>query len=667
MKWKVRAGAVLLAVAVAGSPVSPAGAAGAIEHVGGAPGSGPALQIGIDPQGLAVADGKLDVADASGVVRQIDLSTGYATVLAGGGGFHPGGSEEDGVAAAEASLPNPGRAARDAAGNLYLEVRSTPWEHFVRKIGPDGNLVTVAGMRAWGPTRDGVPATQSKIGDVYGLAADTAGNLYIGDWNRVRRVDRSGTITTYAGSAYGGFSGDDGPATAARFSGRQYVAVNEAGDLYIADSGNSRIRRIDAATGIVTTVAGGGTLTADGVPGTLAKLSGLTDLAVSADGSIVFSEGTRIRKLGIDGVVTTIAQGSGLLTADEAGNVYVGRAGSVVRVGPDGTQTPVAGNGTLSTSGDGGSATNAQLGGVASHVVDNDGSVYFVSSETRRIRVIDRAGNIDTFASPGGTGISSPTALALHGNHLYVLDYASGGFRVLRIHLQTRRQEVVAGGGVAPLTDTPALATSVRLPYVLDLAVDSAGSVYLASTYTARVFVVSDGLIRLFAGSKPCEEEEWYYYDCSDVGDGGPAVLARLAIPVGLAVDGNDNVYIVTWGSFEDGYPYNIRRVDSAGVITTVVRGFSEQIFDVEVSKEGDAIYAAYQQGYPYNPWDYGIGRITPGLYIDDQAVLRATLSTIYRVPRESQVDPGSLAITHHGHLSAGLGDGLYNIVDPHS
>ncbi len=287
-------------------------------------GSGvPALSVGFEPGSVTLdAAGNAYVTDEShSRVRRIDAATGLITVVAGSGRVTNLGP--DGVPATSSQV-NPKTVAVDAAGNLYfeqfgLESLSNAEHSSVRKVNAvTGVITTIAGgSRADGFSGDGGPAVNAARGFHFGggVAADAAGNVFIGDTfnNRVRRVDAvTGVISTVAGTGTAGFSGDGGPATAAKIGSPARLAVDAAGNLYFDDA--ARVRRVDAVTGVITTVAGTGTagFSGDGGPATAAQLGGAAGIAVDRAGNVFIADGNRrVRRVdAATGVITTVA-GSG--------------------------------------------------------------------------------------------------------------------------------------------------------------------------------------------------------------------------------------------------------------------------------------------------------------------------------------------------------------------
>ena len=249
--------------------------------------------------------GNLFIADQTGQrIRRVDAATGIITTVAGtgtacfGGGSIPGVPCGDGGPATSAELRNPWDVAVDSANNLFIGDRSNVR---IRRVdAATGIITTVAGTGFPGFSGDGGLAISAELREPRGVDVDNAGNLFIADLNnfRIRRVD-AGIITTVAGTSSRGFSGDGGLAISAELSNPQDVAVDSAGNLFIADSSNFRIRRVDAATGIITTVAGTGVsgFSGDGGPATSAELRSLGGMAVDSVGNLFMIDFGRVRKV----------------------------------------------------------------------------------------------------------------------------------------------------------------------------------------------------------------------------------------------------------------------------------------------------------------------------------------------------------------------------------
>lgn len=292
------------------------------------------------------AAGNLYIADFEGNrIRRVDRLTGIITTVAGNG---TKGFSGDGGAATSAALNAPYGVAIDTAGNLYI----ADTENFrIRKVVlATGIITTVAGTGTMGYSGDGELATSEEIGYVYGVATDASGNLYLGDDTnfRVRKVKRlSGIITTVAGSGTPGYGGDGDPATSAELFGLLYPALDASGNLYISDTNNNRIRKVDALTGIITTLAGDGVqgYGGDGGTATNAELYLPGQIASDAAGNVTIADvfNNRVRRVdAATGLITTVAgdgvQGFGpigdpaiyaelneptAIALDAAGNIYI--------------------------------------------------------------------------------------------------------------------------------------------------------------------------------------------------------------------------------------------------------------------------------------------------------------------------------------------------------
>jgi sugar lactone lactonase YvrE len=328
------------------------------------------------PYGVALdAAGNLFMADTvNHSVRKVDVG-GTITTVAGTG---TQGFSGDGAAATTARLSRPQRVRLDAAGNLYIADRSN---HRIRKVDATGMITTVAGNGTPGFSGDGGAATAAQLRDPFGVALDAAGNLYIADTfnNRIRKVDASsGVISTVAGTGTSGFSGDGGAATAAQLGNSYDVASDAAGNLYIADTTNQRIRRVDAASGVISTVAGNGTQGSSGDEGdaTLAQLLNPQGVALDAAGNLYIADSSnhRIRKVSATGTITT-----------------------------------VAGTGAAGYSGAGGAATAAQLNFPYGVALDAAGNLYIADANNQRIRRVLGVGAMADLTPPVITPVVTGT------------------------------------------------------------------------------------------------------------------------------------------------------------------------------------------------------------------------------------------------------------------
>ncbi len=301
-------------------------------------------------------------------VRQIKLGPGGIILTKAGKGIN--GFTGDGGLADSAEISIPGGVTVDKAGNLYFCDYDN---HRVRKVTTLGIITTIAGTGVAGFSGDNGPATAAKFNFPLGITVDSVGNLFVADQhnNRIRKIDTAGIITTVVGTGTGGFSGDLGPATIAEISLPNYVRMDSVGNLYVTDNGHHRIRKVDTF-GIINTIAGNGTLgsSGDGGPATAAELNYPGGVAINKEGDIFICDcyNNCIRR--IDAVTGII--------------------------------TKVAGTGTAGYSGDWGPATAAELNQPVDITVDHYDNVYFVDWNNSRIRKFSTA----TITCDTVTGIS---------------------------------------------------------------------------------------------------------------------------------------------------------------------------------------------------------------------------------------------------------------------
>ena len=262
-----------------------------------------------DPQGVEVAaNGDLYIADTGNhAVRKVSAATGVITTVAGSG---PSGSSGDGGPATSAKLHSPAGVAVAANGDIYL---SDTANDRIRKVtAATGIITTFAGTGTAGYQGDGGAATSARLNTPEGVTLAANGDLYIADTgnNAVRKVSAATlNISTYAGTGTAGFLGDGGAATSARLNAPEAVSLNSAGDLYIADTGNNRIRRVTAGSGVITTIAGTGTAggTGDGGPATAARLNSPRGITVSATGAYYIGDRSNNRARKVTGLIAVVA------------------------------------------------------------------------------------------------------------------------------------------------------------------------------------------------------------------------------------------------------------------------------------------------------------------------------------------------------------------------
>jgi YD repeat-containing protein len=385
------------------------------------------------------------------------VGNSISTVAGGGSSLGDGGPATD----ARFYLPHTMAVAPD--GSLYI---ADAGQHRVRRIDPDGIITTVAGTGSAGSSGDGGPATSAQLYSPIGVDLGPDGSLYIAEYygHRIRRVTPDGIIQTVAGTGIAGFSGDGGPATSAQINHPQGIAVAHDGTLFIADMYNHRIRRV-GPDGIIETMAGDGVqgFGGDGGPAIDARLNYPSRLMWAPDGSLYLTSGRndRVRRIGPDGIIDTIAgtgvEGSsgdgGPATAAELawplgtalapdGSLYIAEyhGHRIRRIGSDGIITTVAGTGVSGYSGDGGPARAAEINGPAGLAFDPAGKLYIAERDNNVIRKVEPPlpgfgyGELAVASEDGGLlyrfdeyGRHLQTLSTLTGAALYQFGYDTAG------------------------------------------------------------------------------------------------------------------------------------------------------------------------------------------------------------------------------------------------
>src|SRR5579871_4769053 len=548
---------------------------------------GPATQAQVNqPESIRVdAAGNLYIADSFNY-RIRKISNGIITTIAGTG---TSGFSGDGGPATQAKISVPYSLALDPAGNVYI---GDEGNRRIRKITPGGTITTIAGTGGSGDTGDGGPATSATIATIDGLAFDPAtGFIYVSERgsNRIRRFKEGGTISTYAGTGASGFSGDGGPATAATFSLPEGIALDASGNLYIADYSLSRIRMVNATTGVITTVAGAtqsGVTFFGGYAGERraapAAFFGKPEgLAIDSSGNLYIADQNnyRIRKVS-NGTISTYAggnyrfggdgnpatsallNGARQLATDAAGNVYVADSTNnrIRKIDTSGNISTFAGTGGGFETGDGGAAGNAQFGVPSGLTFDSSGALYVSDANGDKLRKIGN-GIVSTIAGSGTGGFAGdggPAISAQWATPYAVIPDGKSGFYVTDFNNRRVRQvtaagtiSTVAGNGSTTFSGDGGPATSAGL-FPFGLAVDAAGSLYISDASNNRIRKVSNGTITTFAGTGASGLN----------GDGGPASSATLSVPLGMTFDSAGNLYVCVAGA--------LRKINPQGIISRV-------------------------------------------------------------------------------------------------
>ena len=519
---------------------------------------GPAASAQLNaPYALAVdSSGNLFISD-SGNSRIREVSSGVIATVAGNGTT---GFAGDNGPAIGAQLSAPRGLALDIAGNLYI---ADSGNNRIREVSA-GVIVTIAGTGVAGFGGDGGAALGAQLNLPCGIAFDSSGKLYIADYynNRIRQIS-AGTIATVAGKGTPGFSGDNGAATSAQLNNPYALGADPAGNLYIADYGNDRIRKV--AAGVITTAAGSGASGFSGDGGTAvgAQLDYPRGVAVDSSGNVYAADtaNSRVRKIA-GGVIATVAGNGtagfagdggqaasaqlnqpGAVLVDASGNLYISDSGNnrIRKVSAAGVISTFAGNGTAGFGGDSGKATAAQLNQPAGMAFDSAGDLYIADLGNSRIRKISAAGTITTVAGngiPGFTGdggfaataeLDQPSAVAVDSTGiLYIAD--TGNNRIRKVAGTTI--STVAGTGVAGFSGDGAAATSAQLFAPAGVLVTAGGSVYVADTSNNCIRKITGGTISTIAGGGP------------SFGDNGPAISAELGGPRGMAFDSSGDLYV---------------------------------------------------------------------------------------------------------------------------
>ena len=529
---------------------------------------GPAINAGFSVvEGIAVDnDGNVYLCDTyNNRIRRI-TTDGIVQTIAGG---NDAGFAGDNGPAASALINQPTNIATDFIGNLYI---SDSLNYRIRKIALDGKITTVAGK---GPCCDS-PNISSYISPGP-LTLDTAGNVYFFDrmTNGIFEVILGGVLLHFAGIGSPGFAGDGYayPAFLARFFGVTGLGADAANNIYIVDSGNERIRKVDSGSGILTTVAGRGHFGGDLGPATAALLHRPEGMVVGSDGSTRFTDTAnhRVRKVAPDGTISTIAgngdpsfsgdQGpavqAGLnnptcLAIDSSDNLFVvdGAGSRVRRITAAGIISTVAGGGTHASSNDNQGALVSGFAQISGIAVDSAGNLYLSERDTNKIKMVTPSSGLSTYAGTGEYGFGgdgqaaaqavfrSPGALALDSSgSLFVADTGNG--RIRKIAAGGGTVSTIAGNGGCCYSGDGSAATSAQVN-PSGLVADVSGGLWMTDYLGVR-YIGRDGSINRIAGGVG-------YGFAGDDATASSATLYRG--PAGIALnDANEVILADTYNS----------------------------------------------------------------------------------------------------------------------
>ncbi len=575
------AATVPVAVQTVVAPTPAAAATGDITTIAGGIGPSTPLAAGMAARRLAVFGTGMAIADDTGAtVRFLDNDTALSVVV----GQAAGGSPIDGAQATATPMRWPSAVAYDTSGNLFVALTS---DNQIWRADAGTHVFTrFAGGNGTGSDGDGGQATAAHLNHPAGLTVAADGRVFIADTgnHKIRVVATNGVITTVAGTGSAGGTGDGGLATAAKLSSPADVAIDGGGNIVVSDSGNHRIRKF-AVGGTMVAVAGNGTkaFAGDNGSATSASLDSPDGIAVSGTDLYVADSGNRrVRKVS-GGTITTVAGSDNLALGDGGPATSAGLirpTGVAVRNGAlyiadyyhyrvrkvvAGVITTVAGNGTAQFSGEGTQATSAQIQGAAAVAYAPNGDLYFADTWNGRIRKRATTGLVTTVAGGGSDSTDGApaldavldfpddVALDAQGN-LYFTDFGSN--RVRRVDVATNTVTTVAGTGVAGFSGDAGPATTAQLQYARGVAVDTDGAVYIADGGNHRVRRVDPvtKIITTIAGTGVA----------GSAGDGGAATAAQLDDPFRVLPDGKGSVYVA------DDSADRVRRIGADGKITAV-------------------------------------------------------------------------------------------------
>src|SRR5271165_674717 len=603
--------------------------------------------------------GALYLADAgAGRVYRVGLD-GLVTIFAGGG-TSPPGFQSDGGPATAALIPSPRGLVFDSKGNLdFTEV----FCNCIRQVTPTGIISTLY-------TAPPSPV-QGRLPNIEGLAIDSQDNLYYTEWfgNVVMKVATNGTATPVAGTGTAGFSGDGGPAVAAQLNAPSGVALDAAGNIYIADTMNHRIRKV-TPDGIINTLAGtavpGSPACTAQSPSTVStQLCLPAEVILGSSGDLIIADyGNRlVRQLTPNGAIATVAGNGkgdpnyfdvaggaggpeihatfsllGGAAFDRAGNLYVSDtfANHIRKISTSGVVSTIAGNGQSGYSGDGGPALQASLVRPGPISVGPDGAVYVITGDSR-VRKITPDGIIHLVAGIGvGSGLvrdqgdggpaidatlNEPGGVAFdQSGNIYIADTSNA-----------RVRKIDSSGIITTIGPTG----QQGVDYYNAVAVDPRGNLYVAWTHALPESIYAtvnrvnlDGSLTPVAGSgQPCTDGPGQF-----TGDGLPATQARLCAVVGLSVDHNGLLNLS-----EGGYSL-VLRVNADGTIQRIAGNTAAS----NIGDGGPALEASLLGDEGFSPGPVAFDP-AGNLYFPEPG--DNLIREVTRTPYELQVSPAQIDV----------------------